>query len=1292
MILIFTLFPLFQKSGHKLPISDRHVIPEKQSTISDGTEMTQKHVTTERVAVTKTGIGLTEEKEKQRLKQEDKKSKQIKELDIGRILIKEIPEEKKHIPRMPDKEIVKPKTVEVTMTDQMCQHIPVLQLKDSTCKASEPDVHHLQNEFVDSRAVKERIKSYTEKKPIHATIENVTVTKAKFQRRKEPKTHKYPKHLDIGRIVIEEISDKKEQTPKEDNLRGERLEPKITEVTITQFESEKQREQRSRFLKALDIGRIVIKEMPEEKNEVPQFAKNEKYPSKCIEVTLPDQDTDEISSQQIREDVFKMGKFDETDLEKQSMEFSTVQEETRIHKDKEWTHQHETKSKVTAEDVKITKDLDIGRIVVDEIPPKTEDILKRDNLTKEHFRSKSIEVTTNPNEVEVEEKEERPDYVQAHDVGRIVLEEHPDKKKKVPPVPRKPQVPGDEAEKISGEHIIEDIVQVGKRDVTSFEKKSVEFGTFQQQPRVHKDWTQKHETIMKLTAGDATRTKEQEKLRSTKEIGGARLLVQELPRQDENILKHDVSSKQQLKPKSTEVTISQHKVEEEREERPKYVNALDVGRVVIKEIPDEKKKAPTVPKNEIVKPKSIEVTVSDQEVEKNSIRRIIEDVVKVGKREITDVEKQTVQEKTRIYEDWTHKHESKTKVTLENATKTEELQKPLYPKKQKIERISLDEISEQHEDVPERDVSEQLRPKNVEVTITQQECEKQRERSPRYVKNIDVGRIVIKKIPGEKEKAPLLPKKEKVRQKSIDVTLPDQGIEELPREYIAKDVVKVGTFDVTDFEKHFVESSTVQNTTTIYKDHLQRHKIAAKTKTEHPKTINEQKKYSKGLDFGRIVVEEALPQVKDNSKRDVLSKEQLRSKSVEVSITQHEVEKKTKEGPSYLKPLDVGRIMIEENPEKKKKALPVPKKEKVRPKSVEVSVLEQEVEETPGRHIIGDVVKDGKFDSTDFEKKSVKPSTVQEENRIFKDWTHKYETVTAEDATTDKEFEKSRYSKELDIGLIMIEEVPLKNEDISKHGVLSKEKVRPKSIEELIAQHEVEEKTEKRPRYIKALDVGRIVIEENPEDKKKLPQMPKEEKVRPKSMQITLPEKEIEETSRARVIPDVINAGKLDVADFKEQSLERSTVQERTNISEVLTQNHETKQVRPKSTEVTITRHDVEERRDESPRYVKALDVERIVIEEILEEKEKAPLMQNNENVDQIVEDVQKKYIKVKDLEKEVAWSRIVNKRKNFFNDTVDGIPKVFLLLSNAPDAGRFYLITSSFFCCEERCDEIFKT
>ena len=1242
--------------------------------------MTQKHVTTERVAVTKTGIGFTEEKEKQRLKQEDKKSKQIKELDIGRILIKEIPEEKKHIPRMPDKEIVKPKTVEVTMTDQMCQHIPVQQLKDSTCKASEPDVHHLQNEFVDSKAVKERIKSYTEKKAIHATIENVTVTKAEFQRRKEPKTQKYPKHLDIGRIVIEEISDKKEQTPKEDNLRRERLEPKITEVTITQFESEKQREQRSRFLKALDIGRIIIKEMPEEKIEIPQFAKNEKVPSKCIEVTLPGQDIDEISSHQIREDAFKMGKFDETDFEKQSMEFSTVQEETRIHKDKEWTHQHETKSKVTAEDVKITKDLDIGRIVVDEIPPKTEDILKRDNLTKEHFRSKSFEVTTNPNEDEAEEKEERPDYVQAHDVGRIVIEEHPDKKKKVAPVPRKPQVPGDEAEKISGEHIIEDIVEVGKRDVTSFEKKSVEFGTFQQQPRVYKDWTQKHETIMKLTAGDATRTKEQEKLRSTTEIGGARLLVQELHRQDENILKHDVSSKQPLKPKSTEVTISQHKVEEEREERPKYLNALDVGRIVIKEIPDEKKKAPTVPKKEIVKPKSIEVTVSDLEVEKNSTRRIIEDVVKVGKLEITDVEKQTVQEKTRIHEDWTHKHESKTKVTLENATKTEELQKPLYPKKQKIERISVDEIPEQHEDVPERDVSEQLRPKNVEVTITQQECEKHRERSPRYVKSLDVGRIVIKEIPEEKEKAPPLPKKEKVRQKSIDVTLPDQEVEELPREYIAEDVVKVGTFDVTDFEKHFVKSSIVQNTTKIYKDYLQRHEIAAKTKTEHPKTINEQEKYSKGLDFGHIVVEEALPQFKDNSKRDVLSKEQLRPKSVVVSITQHEVEKKTKERPSYLKPFDVGRIMIEENPEKKEIALPVPKKEKVRPKSVEVSVLEQEVEETPGRHIIGDVVKDGKFDSTDFEKKSVKPSTVQEENRIFKDWTHKYETVTAEDATTAKEFKKSRYSKELDIGLIMIEEVPLKNEDISKHGVLSKEKVRPKSIEELIAQHEVEEKTEKRPRYVKALDVGRIVIEENPEDKKKLPQMPKEEKVRPKSMQITLPEKEIEETSKERVIPDVINAGKLDVVDFKEQSLERSTVQGRTNISEVLTQNHETKQVRPKSTEVTITRHDVEERRDESPRYVKALDVERIVIEEIPEEKEKAPLKQNNEKVDENVEDVQKKYIKVKDLEKEVAWSRTVNERKKFFNDTVDGIPKVFLLLSNATDAGRFYLITSSFF------------
>ena len=78
--------------------------------------MSQKHEVTdiERIAATETGIGLIGEQEKKRLKQENKKSKQIKNLDIGRILIKEIHEEKKHIPKVPDKKIVKPKTVEVT--------------------------------------------------------------------------------------------------------------------------------------------------------------------------------------------------------------------------------------------------------------------------------------------------------------------------------------------------------------------------------------------------------------------------------------------------------------------------------------------------------------------------------------------------------------------------------------------------------------------------------------------------------------------------------------------------------------------------------------------------------------------------------------------------------------------------------------------------------------------------------------------------------------------------------------------------------------------------------------------------------------------------------------------------------------------------------------------------------------------------------------------------------------------------------------------------------------------------
>ena len=99
---------------------------------------------------------------------------------------------------------------------------------------------------------------------------------------------------------------------------------------------------------------------------------------------------------------------------------------------------------------------------------------------------------------------------------------------------------------------------------------------------------------------------------------------------------------------------------------------------------------------------------------------------------------------------------------------------------------------------------------------------------PRYPKDLDVGRIVIEEIPEEKEKVPKreVPKKEQIRPKSIEVTQHEveeatqHEVEEHPKTYVTEDVIKVGKLDVTHLEKEMVEAKTVQERIKIYKDRV----------------------------------------------------------------------------------------------------------------------------------------------------------------------------------------------------------------------------------------------------------------------------------------------------------------------------------------------------------------------------------------------------------------------------------------------------------------------------------------
>ena len=164
-------------------------------------------------------------------------------------------------------------------------------------------------------------------------------------------------------------------------------------------------------------------------------------------------------------------------------------------------------------------------------------------------------------------------------------------------------------------------------------------------------------------------------------------------------------------------------------------------------------------------------------------------------------------------------------------------------------------------------------------------------------------------------------------------------------------------------------------------------KITVSRQDVHHLERTEKPKYPKDLDIGHILIDK-IPEEKEVKKHEVVRKDQMRPKSIEVSVTQHEVQPKPYmeiEESRYCKDLDIGRIVIEETPEEKEE-IPkreVSKKAQTRPKSIEVTATQHEVEEHP--FVTEDVIKVGKLDVTHLEKKMVEAETVQERIKSLKD-------------------------------------------------------------------------------------------------------------------------------------------------------------------------------------------------------------------------------------------------------------------------------------------------------------------
>ncbi len=140
----------------------------------------------------------------------------------------------------------------------------------------------------------------------------------------QPETPRYTKDLDVGRIVIEEIPEKKQEIPKRKLLRKEQPRPKSTEMKVTQHEIE-ELPQKSNYRKDLDVGRIVIDEISEEKKDLPKSHRKKKVASKSTKDTLIGDEVKEIPT--AKEDTVKVGKLDVTTVR------TNVGERTKTYED-----------------------------------------------------------------------------------------------------------------------------------------------------------------------------------------------------------------------------------------------------------------------------------------------------------------------------------------------------------------------------------------------------------------------------------------------------------------------------------------------------------------------------------------------------------------------------------------------------------------------------------------------------------------------------------------------------------------------------------------------------------------------------------------------------------------------------------------------------------------------------------------------------------------------------------------------------------------------------------------------
>ena len=124
--------------------------------------------------------------------------------------------------------------------------------------------------------------------------------------------------------------------------------------------------------------------------------------------------------------------------------------------------------------------------------------------------------------------------------------------------------------------------------------------------------------------------------------------------------------------------------------------------------------------------------------------------------------------------------------------------------------VDFDKISETK---PRPDAIPREKLATEKITVRRRDIiPREEQQKPQFRKDLDIGRIVIEEIPEEKEEEPErdIFQKEPARPMGTDMPVNQREVKELPKKYIKEDAVKVGKLATSDLDRVTGESRRVE--------------------------------------------------------------------------------------------------------------------------------------------------------------------------------------------------------------------------------------------------------------------------------------------------------------------------------------------------------------------------------------------------------------------------------------------------------------------------------------------------